>query len=76
MQTLFGKDYYVILRPSLCFDFPEKHNDNNNIIIFSIIFCIVILLCVIFIIWKFIKIKINRKEFNFENLKEELLFKK
>ena len=28
LQTLFGKDYYVILRPSLCFDFKEKINKN------------------------------------------------
>ena len=32
IQTLFGKDYYVILRPSLCFDFiGNNNNDNNNI---------------------------------------------
>ena len=24
LQTLFGKDYYAILRPSLCFNFQEK----------------------------------------------------
>ena len=29
MQTLFGKDYYVILRPSLCFNFTY-YNDNIN----------------------------------------------
>ena len=28
LQTLFGKDYYAILRPSLCFDFKEKINKN------------------------------------------------
>ena len=28
LQTLFGKDYYTILRPSLCFDFQEKKNNN------------------------------------------------
>ena len=26
LQTLFGKDYYTILRPSLCFDFKEEIN--------------------------------------------------
>ena len=31
LQTLFGKDYYVILRPSLCFDFKEN-NENMNFI--------------------------------------------
>ena len=30
MQTLFGKDYYVILRPSLWFNFAE-YNDVDNI---------------------------------------------
>ena len=29
MQTLFGKDYYVILRPSLFFNFTD-YNDNIN----------------------------------------------
>ena len=30
LQTLFGKDYYAILRPSLCFDFQgEKENTKN-----------------------------------------------
>jgi len=28
LQTLFGKDYYAILRPSLCFNFQEKKNKN------------------------------------------------
>ena len=31
LQTLFGKDYYVILRPSLCFNFKEN-NENMNFI--------------------------------------------
>ena len=29
MQTLFGKDYYVILRPSLCFNFTD-YNDTDS----------------------------------------------
>ena len=31
LQTLFGKDYYVILRPSLCFDFKENNKNMNFI---------------------------------------------
>ena len=30
LQTLFGKDYYAILRPSLCFNFKEKNNKFLN----------------------------------------------
>jgi len=29
LQTLFGKDYYIILRPSLSFEFQEKKNTNS-----------------------------------------------
>ena len=36
MQTLFGKDYYVILRPSLCFDFQQNNQNKNNLFINSI----------------------------------------
>ena len=73
LQTLFGKNYYVIFRPSLCFDFPESNN--NNIFVIIIIFCIVIMIAFgILIIWKYINMKKKRKEFNFNNLKNELLF--
>ena len=71
VQTLFGKDYYVILRPSLCFNFPD--NNNNIIIILSIIIIILILVFGLFIIYKYIKMKKSGKEFTFKNLKEELL---
>ena len=72
IQTLFGKDYYVILRPSLCFNFPD--NDNNIIIILSIIIIIILILVIgLFIIYKYIKMKKKGKEFTFKNLKEELL---
>ena len=36
LQTLFGKDYYVILRPSLCFDFQQKNQNKKNLFINSI----------------------------------------
>ena len=72
LQTLFGKNYYVILRPSLCFDFPSY---NNNIINYIIIFCIIIIIVFgLFLIWKYRDMKKNGKEFNFKNLKNELLF--
>ena len=73
MQSLFGKDYYVILRPSLCFDFSD--NNKSWIIVFIVILCILILGCVILLICKYIKIKRDGKEFNLTNLKQELTFK-
>ena len=73
LQTLFGKDYYVILRPSLCFDFSD--NNKTGIIIFIVILCIFILVCVILLICKYIKIKRDGKEFNITSLKQELIFK-
>ena len=42
LQTLFGKDYYVILRPSLSFNFPNINVRNNIIIIVSLIFIFII----------------------------------
>ena len=73
-QTLFGKDYYVILRPSLCFNIPDIINNNNIIIIFFIIFILLILGCGTYILFKYLKMKREGKEFNFLNLKQELLF--
>ena len=70
MQTLFGKNYYIILRPSLCFDFSE--NNKASIIICVIIFSIFIFVCGILLIWKYIKRK--RKESNLENINKELLY--
>ena len=74
MQTLFGKDYYVILRPSLCYDFPHKNN-NKMAVIIVIIFITIILSIGILILYKYFNMKMNGKEFNFINLKQELLFK-
>ena len=72
LQTLFGKNYYVILRPSLCFDFPAYNNNIFNYVI--IIFVIIIIVIGLLIMWKYLKLKKNGKEFNFNNLKNELLF--
>ena len=56
LQTLFGKDYYVILRPSLSFEFKHDKNNNNFIIIFlSVILVIFILISIAIIILKFRK---------------------
>ena len=74
LQTLFGKDYYVILRPSLCYDFPDKNN-NKMAVIIVIIFITIILSIGILILYKYFNMKMNGKEFNFINLKQELLFK-
>ena len=81
LQTLFGKDYYVILRPSLCFKFPFVEEDNESgtnigLIIFLIILILLILLVVLFILWKYIKLKKEGKEFNLKNLKEQPLLGK
>ena len=78
LQTLFGKDYYVILRPSLCFKFPFVEEDNESgtnigLIIFLIILSLLILLVVLFILWKYIKLKKEGKEFSLKNLKEQPL---
>ena len=76
-QTLFGKDYYAILRPSLCFDFPniieDKNKSNALVIFFVILFIIIILLIGLIILWKYLKLRKNGKEFNFKNLKEQPL---
>ena len=74
LQSLFGKDYYVILRPSLCYDFPDKNN-NKMTIIFVIVFVAFVLSIGILILCKYFKMKKNGKEFNLINLKHELLFK-
>ena len=72
-QTLFGKDYYVILRPSLIFEF--KVNDSKTAtIVFLILFSLFVLLCLLYILLKFIKMRKDGKEFSFTNLKQELLF--
>ena len=73
-QTLFGKDYYVILRPSLIFDLPyeEEEDESNNtwiIILFSIL-GLILLLVALYITWKCIKIKKSGKEINLQNFKE------
>ena len=73
LQTLFGKDYYVILRPSLSFKILNN-NKNHIAIIISLILIIIIVVCGVYIFLKYLKIKKNGKEFNFTNLKQELLF--
>jgi hypothetical protein len=74
LQTLFGKDYYIILRPSLCFNIPDIIDNNNKIIILFIIFILLILGCGTCILFKYLKMKREKKDFNFQNLKQELLF--
>ena len=78
LQTLFGKDYYVILRPSLCFEFPfveenKKSGKKTGLIVFLIILSLLILLVVLYILLKFIKLKKEGKEFSLKNLKEQPL---
>ena len=51
-QTLFGKDYYVILRPSLSFNFQIGDNKTSNIVL-GIILSIIIgsIILIIFIMY-------------------------
>ena len=72
LQTLFGKDYFVILRPSLCFNL--ENNNKTVIVICSVVLCLLILLFVIFVLWKYMKMKKEGKKINFKNFREELLF--
>ena len=37
LQTLFGKDYYIVLRPSLIFNFKYNNKSTIKIIITAII---------------------------------------
>ena len=60
LQTLFGKDYYVILRPSLCFEFKYNNNSTNStIIILSITIVIILLIIIGIIILKYKKNKLK-----------------
>ena len=73
LQTLFGKDYYVILRPSLSFKNSNINNKSHTTLIISLIVIIIIVGCGVCILLKYLKMKKNGKEFNFTNLKVELL---
>ena len=72
LKNLFGKDYYVILRPSLGFNLD---NNKNVFVIVFVVVCLIILLFIIFALWKCIKMKKEGKIINFKNFKEELLFR-
>ena len=76
LQTLLLKDYYVILRPSLLYNFPyipEEESKSNGLMIFLIILSIIILAIVIFFVWKICSMKKKGIPFNLPNLKQELL---
>ena len=74
LQTLLTKDYYVILRPSLLYNFPyTPESKSYGLMIFLIILFIIILAIVIFILWKYCNMRKKGIEFNFTNLKQELL---
>ena len=74
LLTVFGKDYYVILRPSLCFNFPNIKSSKVSLIVFFITLGIFILTFGFFILYKCYIMKKNGKELNFNNLQKELLF--
>ena len=76
LQTVFGKDYYVILRPSLCFNITNILNEDNDSkagLIIVIILLILIVICGAFILYKYLRMKKEGIEFNFNNLKNNLL---
>ena len=53
LQTIFGKDYYVILRPSLCFEFKYNNNSANLVtIILTLIIVVIFIITIGFIILK------------------------
>ena len=66
LQALFGKDYYEILRPSLCFELKYDNNSaNTTIIILSIIIVIIFTISIGIIILKYKK---NKLKNNIDNL--------
>ena len=77
LQTVFGKDYYVILRPSLCFnisDIKDKNNSGSNAgLIIVLLLVIIIVAFGLFILYKYLRMKKERIEFNFYNLRKHLL---
>ena len=72
-QTLFGKDYYVILRPSLSFKIPN-FNKSNIIVIISLTLIILFAGLGVYVFLKYKKMIKNGVEINFNNLKEELFY--
>ena len=74
LQTLLAKDYYVILRPSLLYNFSyTPESKSYGLMIFLIILFIIILAIIIFILWKYFNMRKKGIEFNIKNLKQELL---
>ena len=76
MLTLLGKDYYVILRPSLSFNLQNNNTNSAALIIVLLLLVILILVCGFFILWKYFVIKKEGKEFNLQNFKEKLIINK
>ena len=82
LQTLLGKDYFVILRPSLYFNIPtvkitetsQSSVGNVVAIIIVLLLGILIVLCGLFILYKYLKMKKEGIKFNFANLKRHLLW--
>ena len=66
LQTLFGKDYFVILRPSIIFDFKYKSFTWVIILYFTILLILIIAITLTLIILK--KKKNDSKKYMNENL--------
>ena len=70
IQTLFGKDYYVILRPSLFFDFKTKSTTLHIILI--VLLFVIVSIVIVFVIFYIRKRKNLEKDINNNSLTEEL----
>ena len=44
INSLFGKDYYVILRPSLCFNFQNNDKSSTLLLLISLLIVIIIII--------------------------------
>lgn len=76
LQTLLFKDYYIVIRPSILYNFPyaeEEESKSYGLMIFLIILFVIILAIVLFLLWKYCSMRKKGIEFNFTNLKQELL---
>ena len=69
-QTLFGKDYYVILRPSLSFNFQISNNKNSNIVL-GIFLSVIIVSIILIILIIYFRIK-NKKKKSLEDISIKL----
>ena len=78
LQTVFGKDYYVIIRPSLRINiskitFIEHESGSKVALIIVLLLLFIIAVFGFFILYKYLIMKRKGIEFNFTNLKTHLI---